>query len=367
MSRGFSIFTRLSRQALGLLGGILVLGATGSASAQAPLPSAKPAAQKGAPTVTKPAPPAGGVIVTQPAPQPLNVGGAGYYGQASGHGQGGGHFVLDSILDTGCCVPWTPLCCSNLGEGWTDAWIRPPSGPSGAPRQVWLNSADGFFTREFHLFYFWTDNIAKLGDAHTGLFQFQTPLSRRLWVGFDVPFVGLTNFGGDMDTARFGDLTITPKVMLTETQDMSLSAGLAVRTASGTRATGDDQFVLTPFTALWTDLGSGVSLRGGIGVEVPINDYARSILPDAVLVSNLAIGQTLTGTDGGPFRDFSYYVALNLRRDLGDADGHTFLSITPGLRTNLGNNWSFLAAYEVPVVGPRQFDQRFMAGIIKGF
>lgn len=348
MPRSLSRVPRFAQFAWPAVAGALLFGAAATAQAPKPLPSDKPTTAPGH-----------AVIHGPPAHGPTA-------GCCDAPGNGG-HFILDSICGPANCPCWTPLCCSNLGEGWTDAWIRPPDGSSGAPRQVWLNAADGFFTREFHLFYFWINNIAKQGDAHVGLFQFQTPLSRRLWVGFDLPFVGLDGFGGSADTARFGDLTVTPMVMLSESQDRSLTAGLAIRTPTGTRPTGDDLLLLTPFVALWTDLGSGVSLRSSLGVEVPINDNARSLLPDAVLVGNLALGQTLTCHDAAPFGDFTYYVSLNVRRDLGTANEHTFLSITPGVRTHLGHNWYFLAAYEVPVVGPRGFDQTILAGLVKGW
>jgi Putative MetA-pathway of phenol degradation len=334
-------FPRVKKHAACLLGGLLALGATAQAQQPEKLP-------------TKP-----GIIRQEQ--QPVIIPGQPGTAHAPGHVEHGrgGHCLFDSICGTTDCACWTPLC--NHGEGWGDPWIRPPHGPSGARREHWLNAADGFFTREVRFFYFWTDNIAKLGDSHVGLFSFQTPLSRRCWIGVDLPFTSLTGFNGDLDTSgRFGDLTVTPKVMLRETEDTSLSAGLAVRWPTGTGATGDDLLTLTPFVAVWRDIGGGASFHGAFGVEVPINDDARAVLPDATLIGSLAVGQSVNGC-------FSYYVALNVRQELGTADEHTFLSITPGIRTHLGHHWYFLAAYEVPLVGPRFFDQRVLAGLIREF
>src|SRR5215831_9650439 len=43
---------------------------------------------------------------------------------------------------------WRELSLSNFfTEGWDRAWVSPPPGGGGAPRQGWLNSFDGVFYR----------------------------------------------------------------------------------------------------------------------------------------------------------------------------------------------------------------------------
>lgn len=270
----------------------------------------------------------------------------------------------ESICGTCCERIWQPLCLDTLfSEGWCDAWIAPPDGCSGAPRQGWINTFDGFFTREWHLAYAFTNNLPDGSDAHLGLFTFNTPLSRRLWLGIDVPFITSLEGGADSETA-FGDVFVTPKVMLQETQNMSLSAGLTIQIPTGSESTGGDLSSLFPHIDLWTDIGGGWSLRGGTGFVIPTEE---SVSPDAVWVLNASIGQTVTCHDNTPLGDFTYYLAANLRQDLGATDDHTFVSFTPGIRTHLGNNYFFLAGVEVPVTGPQPFDERIILVIVKGF
>ncbi len=78
-------------------------------------------------------------------------------------------------------VEWTPLDPARFGPELFEPWITVPDGSSGAPRQGWLNTADGFFTREAHLAYDWSRVDGE--DAHQGLARFHYPLSRRLWSG----------------------------------------------------------------------------------------------------------------------------------------------------------------------------------------
>src|SRR5262245_51884609 len=53
---------------------------------------------------------------------------------------------------------WRALSFSGFfTEGWDEAWVSPPAGAGGAPRQGWLNSFDGVFYRL---------GIATYGYAH---------------------------------------------------------------------------------------------------------------------------------------------------------------------------------------------------------
>jgi hypothetical protein len=55
---------------------------------------------------------------------------------------------FDTILQSICGKPdpntWRPLSLATLfSEGWHEAWVPSPNGSGGAPRQGWINAADG--------------------------------------------------------------------------------------------------------------------------------------------------------------------------------------------------------------------------------
>jgi hypothetical protein len=260
---------------------------------------------------------------------------------------------------------WRPLCLETLfTEGWDEPFSAAPLGSGGAPRHGWLNTVDGWFTREWHAGYFYTDEQTDGSNAHVGIFQYQTPLGRRLWVGIDVPFVvAVDGDGGAADAEDFGDLMVTPKIKLYDQRDISVTAELGIRIPTGTDVTGGDRTALNPRINVWTDIGCGWSLRGGVGVNVATES---SVSPDSVWFSNLAIGRTITAHEDAPLGDFTYYLSMNVVDETG-SDGHTFVSMTPGMRTHLGDNVFFLAGYEVPVAGPTPFDQRLLFLIVRGF
>jgi hypothetical protein len=247
---------------------------------------------------------------------------------------------------------WKPLIPAEFGRELTQPWVPVPNGSSGAPRQGWLNTADGFFTREAHLAYDYVD--ADGTEAQSVLARFHYPLSRRLWLGVEAPFVQIVE-----DEETFGDVTVTGQLMLAETRNLSLNAGLGVRVPTGSERTGGDQFAVQPQLNLWTDVGAGVSFRGRVGWT-----FAESDGSDA-FVLNAAIGQTVTPHERTPIGDFTWYLSGNYREP---TDGSSFLSITPGVRGHVGGNLFLLVGAEFPFINVEDsFDQRLIVQLVQGF
>jgi hypothetical protein len=271
--------------------------------------------------------------------------------------------IRDSIMGTGHERPWTPLKMETLlSEGWDEPWIAPPSGSGGAPRQGWVNAADGHFNRNFIFDYVSTEHVVAGKDGQLAVVQFQSPLSRRLWISIDLPLVSrLQTSQGVPGKTSFGDLNLFPKVMLHETQDVSLSAGLGVRFGTGDLSTGTGQTRIFPQAQLWRDIGRGMVVRGGLGVDLATDET----MPPSAVVSQLALGRFITPHNAAPLGDLAYSLAFVMRNNLGAS--HTFVSLTPGIRTYLGKNVFFLAGYEVPVAGPLPFENRLTFLLIKAF
>lgn len=248
---------------------------------------------------------------------------------------------------------WTPLSGARFGAELGEKWIPVPNGDSGAPRQGWLATADGFFTREAHLAYDYVD-LNGGGEAHEVLARFNHPLTRRLWAGIEVPFY--QRAGGRSD---FGDVSVSTLVMLAETRNLSVNAGVGWRLPTGTTRLGNNVFAAQPQINLWSDVGNGFSLRGRVGYE-----FTDSGRPDA-FVLNAAIGQTVTPHDRAPLGDLTWYVAGNWREP---SRGRSFVSVTPGLRTHVGGNLFFLAGVEFPLTDrDASFDRRYIVQLVQGF
>ncbi len=247
---------------------------------------------------------------------------------------------------------WTPLGTEPFGSELFAKWVPVPNGESGAPRQGWLGTADGFFTREAHLAYTYVD--APGDDFHQGLARLHYPFSRRLWAGLEVPFY--QDSGGASD---FGDVTLNTQVMLVEKRNISLNAGVGWRLPTGSDSFGNGVFAAQPQLNLFTDIGGGFSLRGRVAYDFPDSDTPESF------ILNGAIGQTVTPHDKAPLGDLTWYLASTWREF---RDGPSFVSVTPGMRTHLGGNLFLLAGIEIPLNDTSQFfREAFTVQLVKGF
>ena len=66
---------------------------------------------------------------------------------------------------------------------------------------------------------------------------------------------------------------------------------------------------------------------------------------------------------------WSCYLSTNLVQTIDNHDirSTNTVSLTPGLRTHLGQNWYFLGAVEVPVAHVKPFDYQVLGAIMKVF
>jgi hypothetical protein len=271
--------------------------------------------------------------------------------------------ILLSILGSGKEEPFTPLLLRNFfTDGWDDPWIAPPEDADMPRRQGWVNAPDGLFFRNLVWTYQNTGDIPGDRNANLGLFQFQSPLSRRLWITLDIPYV--TSLSGPGGGTSFGDFNVGTRVMLRETRRLSIIAGLAARTPTGQLSTGTGLARLDPNLQFWAHLFGRWSMRGGIGPDIPL--YSFDVLPTNLL-TNIAIGQTITGHDVPIFGDFQYYVTANLRNNLSAASVPTFFSLTPGFRTHLGGEYFLAGGIEFPLTQPHPYGDRLTFFLVKGF
>jgi hypothetical protein len=278
-----------------------------------------------------------------------------------------GEVVLESIFGRPDPDSWRPLLFSTLlSEGWREPWIPSPNGSGGAPRQGWINAADGNFYRLWWFTFAQAFNQGDKSNAYLGAYTLYTPLSRRLLLITNIPFVErngvasglpIASGQGGLSTPRtatrnqttFGDITFTPRIMLHETQDFSLTSELAVTVPTGNQPLAG-KTVLTPAVAFWYNFAGRWSIRGALGDLIPLGGRGHD-----TLISQLAIGCTLTDHDVPLFGDFTLYVSALADTPLAQGQ-RTSATLTPGMRTHLGRDWYFLAGLPTPLTSARTGD-----------
>ena len=258
---------------------------------------------------------------------------------------------------------WRPLDFRTLfSDGWNEAWASPPNGEGGAPRQGWLNAYDGVFYRLFLLTFNYAHDVdGHGGDNYLAGLTAYTPLNRRFQLRWDVPFVT-----SGPDGTTWGDLQITPRLLLSESRNFTHSLDVTVRMPTGDKDLGAGIGAVSPVWNFWYNPWSGLVLRGGVGGFLPYENDTRESF-----TANFAPGFYFTDHDMAPFGDLVGYVSTNLNQlsdnQLGGltVPNNTTVTITPGFRDYLGANWYLLGGVEIPVTNPQSFDFQILGALMK--
>ncbi len=263
-------------------------------------------------------------------------------------------------------LSWT----SFFTEGWDEAWVSPPPGGGGAPRQGWLNAFDAVFYRLGIATYGYANNFGENGNQNTGLLQFYLPFNRRFEFRVDIP-VAVSNRGAtgtDYET-NFGDFQIVTRFIVSETRDVTQSFNVAFRTPTGSTFNGNGVAAITPTYEFWANWWEGLVVRGGVGFGFPFGHQSiDEVGARTTFIANLAPGYYFTRHDLTPFGDLVWYLSANLTQTMDNrAPSTTTVTLTPGFRTHLGRNWYLLGAVEVPVTSTKPFDYQVLAGLMKVF
>ena len=272
--------------------------------------------------------------------------------------------IIESIFGQPDPDTWRPLPLWTLfSEGWNEAWVPSPNGSGGAPRQGWINAMDGNLYRLGFFTFAQGFNRGDKGNAYLGSYTLLTPLSRRLELITNIPFVLRNNAvtglpiidpnqpAGSTSKSHtgFGDISFTPRVLLHETKDFSLTSELSILTPTGTRPLAGKTTVLTPAVGFWNNPAGGWVIRGGLGLAIPTNGSGDN------LISQLAIGNTFTDHNVPLLGDFTLYLSTVVNTPLSNGN-QTSVTLTPGMRTHVGNDWYFLAGLPTPVTNQRVAD-----------
>jgi hypothetical protein len=283
--------------------------------------------------------------------------------------------ITESIFGQPDPNAWRPLPFSTFfSEGWSEAWVPSPRGSGGAPRQGWINAVAGNLYRLWFFTFAQGFNQPPKGNAYLGAYTLMTPLSRRLMLITNIPFVLRNNTesglpfisppGQTVTMSRshtgFGDISFTPRVLLHQTQDFSLTAELAVLIPTGTHPLAG-RTALTPAVGFWNNFAGRWVIRGGIGDLIPLGGGGSD-----TLISQLAIGQTLTDHDMPLFGDFTYYFSTVVNTPLPHGN-QTSVTLIPGLCTHLGRDWYFLAGLPTPLTRARVADLGMILWFVKAW
>lgn len=276
--------------------------------------------------------------------------------------------VTGDVYSDEAAANWQDLSYSDMfSKGWDKPWSSPPNGGGGAPRQGWINAYDGVFYRLSIATFGWQHGLNG-GDGYNNNLTSYTPLNQRFEVQTDIPIMTSTpGASGNGSETNFGDFKITPRMILSESRDVTQTLNVTFRTPTGDVFNGNHVASITPQYNFWANSWKGLVVRGGAGFAIPYAGEINRSGARSTFDANLAVGYYFTPHDYTPVGDMVWYVSTNLSQPIDNrgTSSNTFVSMTPGFRTHMGQNWYLLGAVEVPVTNSAPYDYQVMGGIMK--
>ena len=275
--------------------------------------------------------------------------------------------IRESLCGDTPADQWRPLTLGSFfTDGWRDPWVGGPAGQSGlTPRHGWLGAFEGVFYRLALVNGTYQNNVNKPfgGQAYSGNFSTFLPFSRRFELYLNVPFIS-TN--GTLDPTRgyqsdFGDLQVAASFLLSETAAFTQLVTLGATLPTGRAETGGGQTAIFPRYSFWSNPCGAWVVRGGSGVNVPLNNSTAQ----TTFNGDLAIGRYFRPHDV-PFGDLVFYVNSNVVVPL-EGGGPTNVGVGPGTRFQITGNWWFLNYYEIQVANQKPFSFQIQAAIVKAW
>jgi hypothetical protein len=263
-----------------------------------------------------------------------------------------------------------------FSAGWDEEFTRRES-EGRAPDLALLRVQTNFMEREFRTNYFFQNNIhSKTNKNLTDLDAFLAyAFNRRFMLEVFANYQWLdTRTGHDLDGAA---ARLVGRVQLISTADSSYTFNFQVTAPN--RGTGEHQTTFSYGMAGFEDLTKLGLYRVGLYGSFLFDSFAGPHAPGARLNDvqyDITIAKTWTDPRTPLIGNFTTFVENFAQTDLdGNNSGHTLVTITPGIRFNLGklpgiklglDNW-LMGGVDIPVSGPKPWDATYRFTYIKNF
>jgi hypothetical protein len=262
----------------------------------------------------------------------------------------------------------------NLTEGWFDPSIHSHFSPRGTP-MVHSFRAEPAFTRRDLLLDYSTRSEAGRREQEIAA-EVEWPISRRLGLIFEIPYVFVdTDDGGPMDS--FGNLAISPRLLLAEYERFLLAFALEVETPTGDTDAdiAEDEVALAPSFSTWIDLGRWWTVNAQSGVEYPVESSDAEFFLRSALIHTLGSRDTHDGNHTHHEHAGTLspgHLSIILETDLavglsGEEDGDWFAEGIIGILARLGDNADVRVGYQFPLSQRQDLNNGVTGGLIWHF
>jgi len=265
-----------------------------------------------------------------------------------------------------------------FGFDWTEGWLDPPVhshfSRRGTPMVHSFRTEPAFTRRDFLLDYSTRSETGR-NEQEIGA-EVEWPISRRLGLIFEIPYVFVdSDDGGPIDS--FGNLAVSPRLLLAEYEHFLLAFGLEVETTTGDTDGGiaEDEVALAPSFSTWIDLGNWWTVNAQSGLEYPVESRDAEFFFRSALIHTFGSGD-IHG-DGHTHHDHAGnlspgLLSVILEADLavglsGAEDGDWFAEGIVGVLVGLWDNADMRVGYQFPLSRSQDLNNGVTGGLLWHF
>jgi hypothetical protein len=262
----------------------------------------------------------------------------------------------------------------DLDQGWLDPPVHSHFSKGGTPLIHSFRTEPAFMLRDFLFDYSFRNE--KEGNVHEIEAEIEWPLSRRMGLIFEMPYVFIdTDDDGTVD--GFGNFAVSPRLLLAEYRRFLLAFGLEVETTTGETDGGiaEDEVSLSPSFSTWVDLGDWWTISAQSGFEYPIQSSDTRFFLRSALIHTFGSDEIQDSSHTGHNHHdglspglFSLIMEADLALGLsGPEDGDWFAEGIVGISFDLWENADMRVGYQFPFSKSEQLYSGVTLGMIYHF
>jgi hypothetical protein len=264
-----------------------------------------------------------------------------------------------------------------FSAGWNDEWLK-RSRASGTPDMALMRVQTNFLEREFRANYFFENNVrsTKTENIDSTDMLIAWSFNRRLMLEVLETYQWLDARQGPDRSG--GVPTLVGRIQLVDTESSSYSFNF--RAAAPNKGIGEDQTTISYGLAGFEDLAYWLGLdRVGLYYSVSFDSFAGPGEPGARrgrVGYDITFAKSIAAPETPLFRSLTFFVENFAQTDLdGTHAGRTLVTITPGVRLNLGTSSHLkmgkdnclLFGVDLPLSDPKPWDAIYRFSYIKNF
>lgn len=262
----------------------------------------------------------------------------------------------------------------DLDKGWLDPPVHSHFSKGGTPLIHSFRTEPAFTRRDFLLDYSFRNERERNEQEIEA--EIEWPFSRRFGLIFEMPYVSVDS-DDDGSADGFGNLAVSPRLLLAEYERFLLAFGLEVEATTGETDGGisEDEVALAPSFSTWIDLGNWWTVNAQSGVEYPIKSSDAEFFFRSALIHTFNshdIHDSGRTNHNHPDGLSPGLLSVILEADLavglsGEGDGDWIAEGIFGFSVDLWENTDMRIGYQFPLSSSQELNSGVIFGLIYHF